>query len=73
MHAEIFTTAYQHWVYLPGDLALLSRTIITLEGIGYSLDADLLLVDAVRPYAVRLVRERMSPTVAGRRAVLTLR
>jgi ubiquinone biosynthesis protein len=73
MLAEIFTTAYRHRVYLPGDLALLARTIITLEGTGYSLDADLVLVDAVRPFAVRLVRERMSPTVAGRRAVRALR
>jgi ubiquinone biosynthesis protein len=73
MLAEIFTTAFRHRVYLPGDLALLARTIITLEGTGYSLDADLMLVDAVRPFAVRLVRERMSPIVAGRRAVRTLR
>ena len=34
MMAEIFTTAYRHRVYLPGDLALLARTIITLEGTG---------------------------------------
>lgn len=73
MLAEIFTTAYRHRVYLPGDLALLARTIITLEGTGYALDADLMLVDAARPFAVRLVRERMSPIIAGRRAVRTLR
>jgi ubiquinone biosynthesis protein len=73
MLAEIFTTAYQHKVYLPGDLALLARTIITLEGTGRALDPKFVLIDAVRPFAVRLVRERLSPVVAGRRALHTLR
>ncbi|MGD8475043.1 MAG: AarF/ABC1/UbiB kinase family protein [Anaerolineae bacterium] len=73
MLAEIFTTAYRHKVYLPGDLALLARTIITLEGTGRLLDPEFVLVDAVRPFAEQLVRERMSPTAAGRRALRTLR
>jgi ubiquinone biosynthesis protein len=73
MLAEIFTTAYQHKVYLPGDLALLARTIITLEGTALALDPDFVLVDAVRPFAEQLVRERLSPVVAGRRALRTLR
>lgn len=73
MLAEVFTTAYRHKVYLPGDLALLARTIITLEGTGRLLDPEFVLVDAVRPFAERLVRERMSPVVAGRRVLRTLR
>jgi ubiquinone biosynthesis protein len=73
MLAEIFTTAYRHKVYLPGDLALLARTIITLEGTGRLLDPEVVLVDAVRPFAEQLVRERLSPLVAGRRALRTLR
>jgi ubiquinone biosynthesis protein len=73
MLAEVFKTAYQHKVYLPGDLALLARTIITLEGTGRMLDPEFLLVEAVRPFALRLVRDRMSPLVAGRRALRTLR
>jgi ubiquinone biosynthesis protein len=73
MLAEIFETAHRHRVYLPGDLALLARTIITLEGTGRALDPDFLLVEAVRPFAVRLVRERLSPVAAGRRVARTLR
>jgi ubiquinone biosynthesis protein len=73
MLGEIFKTAYQHKVYLPGDLALLARTIITLEGTARMLDPEFVLVDAVRPFAVRLVRERMSPVAAGRRALRSLR
>jgi len=73
MLAEVFTTAYRHRVYLPGDLALLARTIITLEGTGRMLDPEFVLVEAVRPFAVRLVRERMSPVMAGRRALRSVR
>jgi ubiquinone biosynthesis protein len=73
MLVEVFTTAYRHRVYLPGDLALLARTIITLEGTGRMLDPEFVLVEAVRPFAVRLVRERMSPLTAGRRAVRSMR
>jgi len=73
MLAEVFTTAYQHKVYLPGDLALLARTIITLEGTGRLLDPEFVLVDAVRPFAVQLVRERLSPRVVGRKALDNLR
>jgi len=71
--AEIFKAAYQHHVYLPGDLALLARTIITLEGTGRMLDPEIMIVDALQPFAVRLVRDRLSPTVAGRRALRALR
>ncbi len=73
MLADIFTTAFRHRVYLPGDLALLARTIITLEGTGLALDPEFVLVDAVRPFAEELVRERLSPLLAGRRALRTLR
>ncbi len=73
MLGEIFTTAYQHRVYLPGDLALLARTLITLEGTGRLLDPEFVLVDAVRPFAEQLVRERMSPVAAGRRGLRALR
>jgi ubiquinone biosynthesis protein len=73
MLAEIFKTAYQHKVYLPGDLALLARTIITMEGTARLLDPEFVLVDAVRPFAMRMVRERLLPVVAGRRALRALR
>ncbi len=73
MLAEVFTTAYRHKVYLPGDLALLARTLITLEGTGLALDPEFVVVDAARPFAEQLVRERLSPLVAGRRAIRSLR
>ncbi len=73
MVADIFKTARQHKIFLPADLAQLARTILTMEGTGRMLDPDLVLVDAVRPFALRLVRSRLSPIVAGRRAVRAAR
>jgi ubiquinone biosynthesis protein len=73
MLAEVFTTAFRHKVYLPGDLALLARTLITLEGTGLALDPEFMVVDAAQPFAEQLVRERLSPLVAGRRALRSLR
>lgn len=73
MLAEVFTTAYKHRVYLPGDLALLARTLITMEGTGLALDPDFVVLEAVRPFAEQLVRERLSPAAAGRRVLRTVR
>jgi len=72
MLAEIFAVAFRHKIHLPGDLALLARTIITLEGTGLALDPNVVLVEAVRPFAELLVRERLSPATAGRRAMRAL-
>ncbi len=73
MLAEIFKTARQYKVYLPGDLALLARTIITMEGTARLLDPAFVLVDVVRPFAVQLVRRQFLPIVAGRRALRAAR
>lgn len=73
MLAEIFTTAYKHKVYLPGDLALLARTLITLEGTGLALDPGFVVIEAVRPFAEQLIHERLSPRAAGRRALRAVR
>jgi ubiquinone biosynthesis protein len=73
MLSEIFKTAYQYRVYLPGDLTLLGKTILTLEGTARSLDPEFVLADAVRPFAEQLVRERLSPLTTGRRVVRTFR
>jgi ubiquinone biosynthesis protein len=73
MLAEIFKAAYQHRVYLPGDLTLLGKTILTLEGTARALDPDFVLADAMRPFAERLVRKRLSPLTTGRRALRAVR
>jgi ubiquinone biosynthesis protein len=73
MVADIFKAARAHKIFLPADLVQLARTILTMEGTGLALDPNLVLVDALRPFAVRLVRRRLSPIVAGRRAMRAMR
>ena len=73
MLAEIFQVAYDHRVYLPGDLTLLGKTILAMEGTARGLDPEFVLADAVRPFAERLVRERLSPLTAGRQALHAIR
>jgi ubiquinone biosynthesis protein len=73
MIADIFKAARLHKVFLPADLAQLARTIVTMEGTGRALDPNLVLVEVLRPFAVRLVRARLSPIVAGRRALRAAR
>lgn len=73
MLAEIFKVAYDNRVYLPGDLTLLGKTILTMEGTARSLDPDFVLADAVKPFAEQLVRERLSPIAAGRQALRAVR
>jgi ubiquinone biosynthesis protein len=69
MIADIFKTARLHKIFMPADLAQLARTILTMEGTGRMLDPDLVLVETMRPFAIRLVRSRLSPILAGRRAL----
>ncbi|MBN1136662.1 MAG: AarF/ABC1/UbiB kinase family protein [Anaerolineae bacterium] len=73
MLADIFKVAYEHRVYLPGDLTLLGKTILTMEGTARALDPEFVLADAVRPFAERLVRDRLSPLIAGRQALRAVR
>ncbi len=73
MVADIFKAARLHKIFLPADLVQLARTILTMEGTGLALDPNLVLVEALRPYAVRLVRRRLSPILAGRRALRVMR
>lgn len=57
---EIMIVAYRHHVRLPSDVALLARTLVVLEGVASSLDPSYVLAQDLEPFAVRLVRERMS-------------
>jgi ubiquinone biosynthesis protein len=43
------------------DLFLLIRTVSMLEGIGISLDPEFRSLGVVRPYAIKLLRKRLSP------------
>jgi ubiquinone biosynthesis protein len=58
--SEIFALAYEYNIRIPSEFTLLGKTIMTLEGVIEDLDKDLKLVELLRPYAGRLVRERFT-------------
>jgi ubiquinone biosynthesis protein len=58
--SEIFALAYEYQIRIPAEFTLLGKTIMTLEGVIEDLDKELKLIELLRPYANRLLRERFS-------------
>ena len=65
--AEIAGVMREHHLVLPADLALLFKSLITLEGLGTRLVPNFRLVEHVRPFVEKLVAQRLDPRrIAGR-------
>jgi len=60
---EILT---QHHIKFPADLLLLARALIAMEGLGRQLDPEFNMINHVRPFAEKIVRDRMGPTNISR-------
>jgi ubiquinone biosynthesis protein len=58
---EIFSLSFEHNIRIPSEFTMLGKTIMTLEGVIEKLDAELKLIELLKPYASRLLRERYSP------------
>jgi ubiquinone biosynthesis protein len=61
-----------HSIVLPSDLTLLFKALITLEGLGRQYDPEFRLIERVRPFLDRAMRERYQPLETARRAQQTL-
>src|SRR6516165_6105823 len=62
----------EHSIVLPSDLTLLFKALITLEGLGRQYDPAFRLIERVKPFIDRAVRERYQPVETVRRAQQTL-
>jgi len=69
---EIMELAYKYRVRLPSDLALLARTVITLEGVTRKLDPAFVLTRYLEPFVRELLKERLSLRRAMNETVSTL-
>lgn len=58
--AEIFQLAYRHKIQIPGEMTLIAKVLITLQGITEKLDPDVNLLVIMQPLAARLVRRGFS-------------
>lgn len=53
----------EHQLVLPPDLALLFKTLISLDGVGRRLDPHFNIVDEATPFLRRVMRARLRPNV----------
>ncbi len=51
---------------LPQDMYLLSKALMTIEGVGRKLDPDFDMIGQTEPFATKLVKEQMSPRKLAR-------
>jgi ubiquinone biosynthesis protein len=62
----------KHSIVLPTDLTLLFKALITLEGLGRQYDPEFRLIDRVKPFIDRAMREHYQPVETARRVQQTL-
>jgi ubiquinone biosynthesis protein len=62
----------KHSIVLPTDLMLLFKALITLEGLGRQYDPECRLIDRVKPFIDRAMREQYQPVETARRVQQTL-
>jgi len=70
---EVMGVSFSHHVRLPPGLALLSRTLMVLEGVALSLDPSFVVTEFVEPFALKLIKERVSIKQTVLESVKTLR
>ncbi|HRU05867.1 MAG TPA: AarF/ABC1/UbiB kinase family protein, partial [Candidatus Brocadiia bacterium] len=58
---EVTRIARDYQIPLPRDFVLLGKSFVTITGFARELDPDFDLVSVAKPYAYRLMREKVSP------------
>ena len=64
--AEIFQLAFRHHIQIPGEMTLIAKVLITLQGITERLDNNVNLLVIMQPMATRLARGTFSLEDFGR-------
>ena len=63
---DFVTILVSHGIRCPSDLMLLIRALVTLEGVGHTLDPQFNLPEVLQPFVKSAVRQRYSPSrIAG--------
>lgn len=65
--------AYRHRLRLPGNVLLLGRALLTMEGVGRTLDPEFNALEIAGPFAAELVRRRFSAAQVAERLVREVR
>ncbi|WDL98753.1 ABC1 kinase family protein [Alicyclobacillus sp. ALC3] len=64
--ADIFQVAYRHRIKIPADLALVGKTLLTIEGVVEELDPGFRIMDVAEPFGRQLLKEQLHPKTVGR-------
>lgn len=59
--SEFIEILQRHHIKFPADLVLLAKALVAMEGMGRQLDPEFNIVDHLRPFLMRMMRERLSP------------
>lgn len=70
---EMIAIMSNHGLRCPGDLMLLVRAIVSLEGVGRQLDPKFNLAEVLAPFVERMIRRRYHPKRIAERAIDDLR
>ncbi|MBN2644093.1 MAG: AarF/ABC1/UbiB kinase family protein [Desulfuromonadaceae bacterium] len=70
---EFINIMSRHHIRFPSDLMLLTKALVTIEGIGRDLDPDFNLMAELQPNIVALIKKRLSTENLSKQTLQTLR
>lgn len=59
--SDLFAVAQHHRIYIPSDLTLLGKALITIEGVMEKIHPDISILDMAEPFGRKLIMERLRP------------
>ena len=65
---KMLSIVFDHNLRLPPNMFMLSKALITIEGVGSRLDPDFNMMERVDPFARKLIMRRFSPERLGKSA-----
>lgn len=66
---EVMAIANHHHIAMPSDMTILGKALLTIEGVIHDLDPQFKLIDVVKPFAIRSVKQRFEPKRLANEAV----
>ncbi|OPA75280.1 ABC transporter [Paenibacillus selenitireducens] len=58
---DLFTVAFRHRIWIPSELTLLGKTLLTMEGVVTALDPSFSIFDVAEPYGRSLFMDQFNP------------
>jgi len=69
---EVKNIIVAHHLKVPGHFFLFIRSLVTIEGVIYNLDPELVQFDVVRPYLLKTIAKKLNPIKMGKKILNSL-